>query len=449
MRAILLILLLSAAAVGAAWWVEHLTGLVSLQIGATTIQAPLSVGVLALILLVIAIYLVTRVLATIFGLPGAFRRGSERSRRRRGDAAVTSTLVALAAREPADARREAARAARLLGETPQTLLLQAYAGSISGNESEAEEAFQKLAERKDSAFLGLRGLLRLAIAHEEYGRAAELARSAEAAHPGAAWLRGERTQLALRTGDWAEALQLTQEDAPKAGLGAAAAEAETDAARAHKLAKQAWKRNPALPAAAIAYARRLREADREKAAQDVLRKTWTETPTPDLAEFALAPSPDRIARLEAGRALVRGAPDHLESRLLLGRLCLEAGETEEARQHLEAARAQGCDQRRLHLLMGEIAAVQGDSAAEREALGRAATAGPDPAWRCAACGSVTGGWHPACPNCHTAGTVAWAVPAPGTMVLPAARIAEQPPPRPPADRLAAIPFEEDVASDRH
>jgi HemY protein len=416
MRTIVLILAASVVAVAAGWWVQHLVGSVSLVVGSTTIQAPISVAVVALALLVVVIYVLTRLLATLLHLPGAFRRGGELSRRRRGDRAVTETLLALAAREPADARREAARATRLLGETPQTLLLTAYAGSISGNETEAEAAFQKLAERKDSAFLGLRGLLRLAIAHEDYSRAAQLAREAEAAHPGAAWLRGERTLLALRTGDWAEALQLTHDDAPKAGFGAAAAEAESDPALAHKLAKRAWKRDPALPSAAIAYARRLRNGGRERAALDVLKKTWALTPTPDLAEFALAPAPDKLARLNAGAALVGDSGAHPESKLLMARLALEAGRIDEAHRYVEAAKAGGLDQRRVHLLVADIAEAEGNESAQRDALRGAAMAGPDPAWRCDACGKTLGGWHPACPACHTAGKIRWSVPQMGLVV---------------------------------
>ena len=416
MRSILLILGASITAVAAGWWIGHLDGSVSLVVGATTIQAPISVAVVALILLVLLIYVLTRLVATLLHLPGAFRRGGERSRRRRGDRAVTDTLLALAAREPADARREAARATRLLGETPQTLLLTAYAGSISGDEAESEAAFHKLAERKDSAFLGLRGLLRLAIAQGDFSRAAQLARDAEAAHPGAAWLRGERIQLALRTGDWAEALQLTHDDAPKAGFGAAAAEAESDPAVAHRLAKKAWKRDPALPPAAIAYARRLRDGGRERAALDVLKKTWALTPTPDLAEFALAPAPDKLARLNAGAALVGDSHANPESKLLMGRLALEAGRIDEAHRYVDAAQAAGLDQRRVYLLMADIAEAEGNDSAQRDALRGAAMAGPDPAWRCDACGKTLGGWQPACPACHAAGKVKWAVPQMGVVV---------------------------------
>ena len=411
MRAILLIILLSAAAVGAGWYVQHLVGAVSLQVGATTIQAPISLAVLALIALVLALYVLFRLLATILRLPGAFRAGGDRGRRRRGEKAVTGTLLALAAREPADARREAARAMRLLGETPQTLLLSAYAGAISGNEAEAEAAFTKLSERKDAAFLGYRGLLRLAIEHEDYPRAAQLARDAEAAHPGAAWLRGERTQLALRTGAWAEALQLTKNDAEKAGFGAGAAEAEQDPAVAHKLAKAAWKRDPALAPAAIAYARRLREGGREKAALDVLRQNWTANPNPGVADFALAPAADRMAALKIGKDLTRNAPEHAETHLLLARLHLAAGLLGEATHHVDAAHAAGLDQKRLYLLRADIAEAEGNEAAQRDALRQAAMAPPDPAWRCENCGTTLGAWHPACTVCHTPGRVRWVVPS--------------------------------------
>jgi len=425
MRAILLIILLAAAAVGAGWYIQHLVGAITVQVGVTTIQAPLSLAVLALILLVVVLYVLFRLLATLLNLPGAFRRGGERARRRRGDQAVTGTLIALAANAPSDARREAARAVRLLGETPQTLLLSAYAGTISGNQEEAEEAFTKLAKRKDAAFLGKRGLLRLAIEHQDYPRAAQLAREAEAAHPGAAWLRGERTQLALRTGAWSEALQLTQDDAVRAHLGAAAAEAETDPGVAHKLAKAAWKRDPALPAAAIAYARRLRDGNREKAAQDVLRRSWAANPHQELADFALATAPDRTMQLKSGTDLVRLAPDHPESHLLLAKLNLAAGQSADALRHVEAARASGLNQRRVHLLLADIAEADGREHDQRDALRQAAMAPADPTWRCDSCGAHLPAWSAACPVCHTAGKVRWSAPSEGPAPAPM-RIAQGP-----------------------
>jgi HemY protein len=418
MRLVLGLIALTAAAVGAGWWLQHLTGNLSLSIGTLQVQTPLSVAIIALIVIVIAAYLLLRLLATIFHLPGAFRARGHHSRRRRGDAAVTDTLIALAAREPGDAKREAARARRLLGDTPQTLLLAAYAGSIAGDTGEAEAAFEKLAERNDAAFLGLRGLLRLAVDRGDLPRALELAREAEKAQPGAAWLREERTHLAVLTNDWHEALQLTANGPPRAAIAAAAAEKETDPNTARKIAKQAWKQDPSLPAAAIAYARRLREAGREKSAQDVLRRTWAVNPHPEIADIALAPGVDKMERLKIGTALVHDSPDHPESRLLLGRLALEAGDTAAASRHAQVATSAGLNQRRLHMLHADIAEADGREPDQRHALRLAATADADPSWRCTSCGATHDQWWPACPVCHAVGKISWMVPPKGLLAAP-------------------------------
>jgi HemY protein len=407
MRAIIGLIIVSALVVAGAWWIEHLVGNVHLTVGALTIDTPVSVAVVALLLFALAMWLLFRVLSALFGVRHVIRRSGSRANQRRGEQAVTGVLVALAARKANDARAKAAKARQYLGDTPQTLLLSAYAGSIAGEEAEATEAFEKLAARKDAAFLGLRGLLGQAIAAGDWARANELAKQAEKAHPGATWIREERTHLALRTRDWQEALLLNRDDAPHAALAAAAADAETDPARALKLAKDAFRRDPALPAAALAYARRLRAAGKEKSAQDVLRQAWGKFPQPDLAAFALAPSPDRMARLKSAQALVHDVPENGESHLLLGRLSLEAGLTGEAQRHAEAAEAAGLKQRRVYALLADIAETNGHDDAARDLMRRGASADPDPGWICEACGMNHSTWHPACPHCHTTGRIRW------------------------------------------
>jgi HemY protein len=407
MRAVLGLIIVAALVVTGAWWIEHLVGRVHLTIGTLTIDTPISVAIVALMVFTLALYLLFRLLAAVFGLRHVVRRSGSRANQRRGEQAVTGVLVALAAREAGDARREAARARRYLGDTPQTLLLSAYAGSIAGEEAEATEAFEKLSARKDSAFLGLRGLLGQAIEAGDWARANELAKQAERAHPGTDWIRAERSHLAVRTRDWQEALLLNRDDAPHAALAAAAAEAESDPARAIKLAKDAFKRDPALTPAALAYARRLRESGREKNAQDVLRQGWARAPHPDLADMALAPAPDRMARLKAGQALVRDVPENPESHLLLGRLSLEAGLAGEAQRHADAAEQAGLKQRRLYTLMADIAEAGGHEDAHREAMKRAVAAQDDPGWVCEACGVGQAAWHPACPICHATGRIRW------------------------------------------
>ena len=417
MRSVIGLIILAALVIAAGWWLQHLAGSISLTVGDTVLQAPLSVAVLGVIVFAIALYIFYWVLDAVLGIGSMLRTRGARGTRRRGEQAVTNVLVALAAREGGDAKREAAKARRLLGDTPQTLLLAAYAGSVAGDEPSATEAFEKLSHRKDAAFLGLRGLLGQAVAKEDWARANDLAKQAERAHPSASWVRAERTSIAVRTGDWQEALLLNRDSAPHAALAAAAADAETDPAKAHKLAKDAFKRDPGLPAAAMAYARRLREGGREKAAQDILRQAWARAPHPDVAALALAPSVDRQARLKAAQALVKDAPQSGESHLLLGRLALEAGLPNDALQKAEAAERAGLHQRRVYMLMADIAEAAGAQDAHRDALRRAATADPDPAWVCDSCGVTHAAWSPACPNCHAAGTVRWGTPKLGVSGL--------------------------------
>ena len=119
-----------------------------------------------------------------------------------------------------------------------------------------------------------------------------------------------------------------------------------------------------------------------------------------------------LVRLKAAQRLTDANPEHVESRLLLARTALEAGLTGEARRHAEAARATGLNQRRLWLLLAEIEEAEGGATeagrmAQRDALRHAATADPDPQWRCSACHTAHASWHPTCPDCMTVGSLRW------------------------------------------
>jgi HemY protein len=328
-------------------------------------------------------------------------------RRNAGDHAVGQALVALAAGDGLAARRHAHRARKNLGDTAQTLLLIAESARLAGREDEAAATYRALTEQEGAALLGLRGLFRQAMERQDWAEASELARRAEGAHPGGTWLREARLHLAARTGDWSSTLSLAGPDAPLATLATAAAEGEPDPEAALKLAQRAWKADPGFTPAALAYATRLRATGRENRAQDVARAAWKAQPHPDLARFALGLISDKLTRVKQGMAFVAANPDHAESHLLMARLSLDAGLTGEARRHLDVVRAEGLEERRVFLLLAELAETAGDNAAANAALRTAAEAPPDAAWICQACGAPHAAWHPACPACHTPGRVAW------------------------------------------
>jgi HemY protein len=411
MRAVVSFLVIATAVIGFAWWLVGLPGSVNAQIGGTTFGAPTSVALLFAIVVFVVLYILVRVLLTVVRLPGRTARMRAARDRRRGETALTRTLLALAGGDSTAARREARRSRLLLGDTPQTLLLAAYAGRQAGQQEEAEAAFRALAKRDDAAFLGLRGLMQQAMGRGDWEEAAQLARRAEEASPGVPWLRAERSRLAIRTGSWKEALTLAGPGDKVAVLGTAAANAEPDSSEARRLAKQAWRADPAFAPAALAYAKCLRAAGRERRAQDVLRTSWSLAPHPALAEDALATAPDDLARTRRAEALANAAPGHPESKLLLARVTLAAGLHGEAQRHAEEARAAGLDQRRVWLLLADIAEQSGNSAGQSDALRHAANAEPDPAWRCDQCGTVHAEWAPTCSHCGTTGRIAWGVAA--------------------------------------
>jgi HemY protein len=408
----ILFLLAGCVIVAVAWLLAGIPGHVVASIGAYTIETSAPVAILMLAALVVVILVLLRVVSGVLAIPRAGAGWRRRHRLALGETAVTRVLVALAAGEQGAARKEARRARHLLGDSPQTLLLVAEAGRLSGREEEAEEAFRALATQKDARFLGLRGLLRQAVDRRDWAEALVIAKQAEAAHPGTMWLRQQRAELAIQTENWAEALELIGPDAPRPTYYVAAADAEADPSRALRFAKQAWQQDPAFAPAALAYASRLRATGHEKRAQSCVADAWKRAPHPDLAVFALAPEPDKLSRVQAAKRLVAGNPAHLESRLLLARVALDAGFTGEARHQVEIAQSEGTKQRRLCLILAEIEEEErGDTEAgrlaQRDALREAATAEPDPRWQCTNCHTDHAVWQPKCSACGNVGKIQW------------------------------------------
>ena len=408
MRAVITFLVVATALVALAWWMAGLPGSITIEIGSFGLSAPTPVALLAAVVLFFAIYIVIRLLATVLRLPGRTRRIQAARARKKGDAAVSRTLLALAGGDADTASREARRGRALLGDTPQTLLLVAYAARLGGDQDQADEAFGLLAERKDAAFLGLRGLLQGAVARGDWAAAQALAAQAAEINPSAPWIRAERERLAIRSGSWREALALSGPGSPVAAFGTAAAESETDADQSRRLAQDAYKADPAFAPAALAYVQRLREAGREKKAQEVLRESWSRSPHPAIGAASLAGggfmSPESRADW-----LTASNPTHPESLVLRAQAALDGGNTAKARQLAEQARDGGMDERRLWLLLASICADEHDEAGQSDALRRAANAPVGPGWQCDACATPYGDWQPVCSKCGEAGKITWGV----------------------------------------
>ncbi|SHJ95252.1 HemY protein [Roseomonas rosea] len=413
LRAIWLLILLGLG-VWAALFLRQMGGIVEITVGNTFIGVPVWLGLLALVVGFVVLHGILSAWKSLRGWPARMRARREARHRRDGDAAVTRALVALAAGTPDQARLEIRRARNLLGDTPHTLLLTAEAERMAGRNDAANQAFRLLSQREDGKFLGLRGLLRDAMQREDWPAAQRLAREAEAAQPGAAWVREERAALALRTRDWKEALALSPSEQltghRRAALALAAAMQDPETASA--LEKQALSADPGFAPAALAVARRQAAEGSPRRAKSTLQAAWKVAPHPDLAEAYLADESDALARVKGAEALTHENRTHPESRLVLGRTALAAGLTGRARAELEALVSSGSADRRAYLAMVDMDAVElGDSAAGRAAEAkwlRAAAAAPaEPRWQCLSCGTTHAKWEPVCEECGTPGRIEW------------------------------------------
>ncbi|SDB31246.1 heme biosynthesis HemY N-terminal domain-containing protein [Belnapia rosea] len=424
------ILLLLGIGIAVAMWLAELGGTVEIKVGEAWIGTSFPIALLILCVTFLVLHGILSLIGAIRRWPGRLRNRRAWRHRQDGDAALTRALVALSAGTAEAARLEVRKARKLLGDTPQTLLLAAEAERLSGHDEAAAAVFRQLAEREDARFIGLRGLLRQAMARGDWDVALALAKEAEQVQPGAAWLREERAQLALQTHNWREALSLAPADAPRAPLALAAAGQEPDAARAAELERQAFQADPGFAPAAIAHARRLRAEGSPRRARSVLEDAWAASPHPDLAEPYLADDPDPLTRVKSVEMLIRRNPTASESRLLLARVALTAGLTGRARGALEAVVKSGTTDRRAYLMLAELEeAEHGETAEARAAQARwlreAATARPEPRWRCGHCAAEQRAWAPVCTACDTAGRVIWtaepvaeqAAPAPGAKAL--------------------------------
>jgi len=405
---LLLVLLLGFAGV---MWLAGLEGSLELRHADLWIGMPLPAALVALVVAFLVMHALLRIWSSLLAWPARRRARLTTGDRAEADLALTRVLVALAAGRTHAARIEVARARRLVGDTPQLLLLEAEAARAEGDEDAATSAFELLAALPEARFLGLRGLLRQAEARGDWDAARSIAADAQAAEPASDWLRAERSEVALRRQDWGEALELSTAEAPRAALSLAAAQQESDPMRAAELERQAFLAEPSFTPGVLAHATRLLDRGNPRRARAVLQQGWNAAPNPDIAAALLALETDRIRRVRFVDELTRGTLAHPESRLLRAQVALDAGLTGRARHELSLWRETGQADQRCYALLSEVERAEHgpDAAREREGdwLREAASAPVAPGWRCGHCGAEHKEWVPLCDNCGTAGLIGW------------------------------------------
>jgi HemY protein len=427
MKRALLFLVKLAVIVGIAVWVAERPGTVTLRWLNWELHSTVGVLILAVVVAAALAALLYRLWRLTIRSPRDYLRRRAQRRRERGYKALTQGMVAVAAGDAEEAKRQARRAATLLNEPPLTLLLAAQAAQLDGDEEAARDYFTRMIERDETAFLGLRGLLMQAIRSGDDAAALELAERAYKERPETPWVVRTLLDLQIRRGAWekaiatlgqAQKISLIASDQAKRQRAAVlveqsrALERAGDAAEALRLARDAHRLEPGFVPGAAQLAGLLIVQGKGREATRVIETAWSDTPHPALAQAYTAlkgeESPlDRARRFERLGELNRSTRD---ARLELADVAMAARLWGEARRHLEVAVELGPTARAYRMLAELEEEERGDPEAPPRWLRKAAEAAPDPAWVCERCGAAHPSWSAKCEGCGSFASLVWRQP---------------------------------------
>ena len=175
---LLWLFILILLATGAANWLMSQPGNLSIEWLGWQMEMPSSLAVTLVVGFALIVVFFDRLLRLLRSMPG-FLGGRWRERRETaGHRALTLGLMAVSAGEPVEARRQAARARRLLNSPQLTALLSAQAAHLAGDHAAARRYFTALIDDQNTAFLGQIGLMRLAVDSKDSPAALMAARKA-------------------------------------------------------------------------------------------------------------------------------------------------------------------------------------------------------------------------------------------------------------------------------
>ena len=442
-KVIFFVALVAALALGASYLLEAEGG-VRLAFGTTELNLGPLQAVIGLILLVIAVWLLLKLLRFLVALwhfingdDTALSRHFARSRERRGFETLAEGMMALAAGEGRAAMDKAARAERYLHRPELTNLIAAQGAEMAGDHRRAEASYRALLTDERTRFVGVRGLLQQRLAAGDTDTAMKLAERAYALRPRHDETQNTLLKLQTQRGDWAAARRTLQSklksgslprdvhrrrDAVLALSEATGAFSEASDAEARDAAIEANRLSPDLVPAAVAAARAYIAQGRPKYAARVIRKAWGTRPHPDLAAAFAEIRPDETPaqRIKRFRALTEVRPDDPETRMLKAELALAAEDFPAARRALGDLASAHPTARSLTLM---AAIERGEGASDdvvRAWLARAVTAPRGPQWVCSNCHNIHGEWVPVCENCGAFDTLAWTEPPRAETSLPGA-----------------------------
>jgi HemY protein len=420
-RAIYLFLIIAILALAGVWLADN-PGVVSVRWGGYVIET--SMVFLAGAALIVALFL-SILFSTYRWMrtrPGSWGGAFASRRRGRGLDALSNGMVAIAAGDADEARRAAIEAEKYLKDEPMTLLLAAQAAELNQDDRAAKIYYDRMADRADTEFLGLRGLIERARADGDLAQTLIHLRRADDLKPGTEWVLKGLMEILLKQRNYEDAEAVLDrmgrgKSAKQEGVRHLQAVIGYERARLAKregkteatlsLAEAAHSADPKfVPAAALLVQSMGSGRKRDK----VISNAWRLNPHPELKvaikDLVLAEGAQEwLARAKA--IMLPSAPDHRETKIALARAAFDARQFGEARKYLDDL-SKNNPSVTVYRMLAELEEIaNADAAAARNWIIKSTEAPHDPIWACNSCGAQASGWNAHCPTCDTFDSQSW------------------------------------------
>lgn len=418
------LILLTLVSAGLVWLLETPGSVMIVWLG-----YEISLTIPALIFITTASIALVAILAYFFSWLIHSKYRVRTRRMKRAINSLSDGFVALAQQQPAAAIRHARKAEHLSGETPLSMMLNAYGLQQQGQHHKALPLFEKMLENSNTEMLGLKGLLQDAYERNDYAKALELALERYKKHKAPSleriimmlfkrtsqWDEGLRFLSAIKPNPWQRIVSpdsmnaIKDEQALLLFMKAMERKEKDDAGSVLPTLKEALNLRPTFIPLVVETIEQYKAADNLSAARKLLKQTWKKLPHPDLSRlfFDLYAKETPKKRLSYAEKIANSYAHHVESYLLVARAALDAEDISKARNFIKLAIARKPEQR-LYDVWIEIENQEPDNSDAVEAVRlEQAAAVPNASWQCSNCHAKQIAWQLVCSQCDQVDSIEW------------------------------------------
>ena len=409
-------------------WVANRPGFIDIHWQGYDVRADVSLALLAGFFFIVVLLTAHRALRALFSLPKTWRQYRAKIMQQKGYRALTLGMTAVAAGDVKLSSYYAQRARAFLPhDNGLPVFLEAQAARLKNDGPAAGAAFKKLLENKDTAFLGLRGLLQGALEGGSIADAGALTERALKLYPKHPFVLRMIYDMALRQRHWERAqgllgkierLRAMEPEKIKGERVALLLQQAVEAKDAAPLSllRRAYSTDPSFVPAAQFLARYYLEHKKRRNAVSVLEKIWKVNPHPCFLPLWKDAMPqgkahDSAARLRWFDRLIAMQPSNMEARMAAASAAMDEHMWGVAREYLDDAAGLGSSAKLYHL-RARLAQAQNRPDEAALMLRRAADASPEKMWVCRESGHIYDGWSPVAEPHGSFNTIIWDYPRP-------------------------------------